>query len=154
MEKFMSEALKEARLAADKGEVPIGCVIAQGDTIIGRGHNLVETMKDPTAHAEMQAIRQATEVYGRNRLVGCTMYVTLEPCAMCAGAIVQARLTGLVIGAMDPKAGACGSLFNIVEDARLNHRVRLETGVMEAESAALLKDFFRELRKRNGGNHQ
>ncbi len=147
----MSEALQEAKKAQAKGDVPIGCVIVKDGEIIARGHNRVEALKDPTAHAEMEAIREATKVVGRNRLPGCWLYVTLEPCAMCAGAIVQARLTGLVIGAMDPKAGACGSVFNLVEEPRLNHRVQLVTGVMQEACGSLLSDFFAALRRRKGG---
>ena len=151
METFMSEALREAKKAQAKGDVPIGCVIVKDGEIIARGHNRVEALKDPTAHAEMEAIREATKVVGRNRLPGCWLYVTLEPCAMCAGAIVQARLTGLVIGAMDPKAGACGSVFNLVEEPRLNHRVQLVTGVMQEACGSLLSDFFAALRRQKGG---
>ena len=142
----MLEALKEAQKARDLGEVPIGAVIVRDGCIIGRGHNLTESAKDPTAHAEMQAIRQAAAALGGWRLSGCEMYVTAEPCAMCAGAIVWARLKRLYIGTMDPKAGACGSVFNIPQEERLNHQVEIHTGLMEDECARILKDFFRALR--------
>ena len=142
----MLEALKEAQKARDLGEVPIGAVIVKDGCIIGRGHNLTESAKDPTAHAEMQAIRQAAAALGGWRLSGCEMYVTAEPCAMCAGAIVWARLARLYIGTMDPKAGACGSVFNIPQEERLNHQVEIHTGLMEDECARILKDFFRALR--------
>ncbi len=142
----MLEALKEAQKARDLGEVPIGAVIVRDGCIIGRGHNLTESAKDPTAHAEMQAIRQAAAALGGWRLSGCEMYVTAEPCAMCAGAIVWARLARLYIGTMDPKAGACGSVFNIPQEERLNHQVEIHTGLMEDECARILKDFFRALR--------
>ena len=142
----MLEALKEAQKARDLGEVPIGAVIVRDGCIIGRGHNLTESAKDPTADAEMQAIRQAAAALGGWRLSGCEMYVTAEPCAMCAGAIVWARLARLYIGTMDPKAGACGSVFNIPQEERLNHQVEIHTGLMEDECARILKDFFRALR--------
>ena len=142
----MLEALKEAQKARDLGEVPIGAVIVRDGCIIGRGHNLTESAKDPTAHAEMQAIRQAAADLGGWRLSGCEMYVTAEPCAMCAGAIVWARLARLYIGTMDPKAGACGSVFNIPQEERLNHQEEIHTGLMEDECARILKDFFRALR--------
>ena len=118
---FMAEALKEAALAAEMGEVPIGAVIVRGDEIIAAAHNLVETSKDPTAHAEMLAIRQAAARLGGWRLTGCHMYVTVEPCSMCAGAIVWARIEKLFIGTDDPKGGACGSIFNIPQEKKLNH---------------------------------
>ena len=149
MNKYMKEALAQAKMAEELGEVPIGAVIVRDGEIIARGHNLTVTSKDPTAHAEMIAIRQAAEVLGGWRLTGCDMYVTIEPCSMCAGAIVWSRINRLVIGAMDPKAGACGSVFNIVEDKRLNHMVQLETGIMEAECSELVKHFFAELRSAN-----
>ena len=142
----MLEALKEAQKAGALGEVPIGAVIVKDGRVIGRGHNLTESAKDPTAHAEMQAIRQAAAALGGWRLSGCEMYVTAEPCAMCAGAIVWARLARLYIGTMDPKAGACGSVFNIPQEERLNHQVEIHTGLMEDECARILKDLFRALR--------
>ncbi len=145
---YMAEAIAEAKKAAAAGEVPVGAVIVRGGEIIARGYNRTETEKDPTVHAEMIAIREAAKALGGWRLPGCTMYVTLEPCSMCAGAIVWARLEKLVIGAMDPKAGACGSVFNIPQEERLNHCTEIETGCMEEECAGLLKEFFRNLRGR------
>ena len=129
------------------GEIPIGAVIVRDGEIIGRGHNLTESTCDPTAHAEMIAIRQASAKLGGWRLIGCEMYVTVEPCSMCAGAIVWSRIEKLYIGTMDPKGGACGSIFNIVQEERLNHFVEIETGLMEEQCRHILKDFFRELRK-------
>lgn len=142
----MKEALKEAENAAAMGEVPVGAVIVKDGEIIARGHNRTETDRDPTAHAEMIAIRAAAKALGGWRLPGCTMYVTMEPCSMCAGAIVWSRIENLVIGTMDPKGGACGSVFNIVQEPGLNHRVETETGCMREECSALMKEFFRELR--------
>lgn len=152
MDKFMEEALREAKKAAAMGEIPVGAVIVKDGEIIARGHNRTETDKDPTAHAEMIAIRGAAKALGGWRLPGCAMYVTLEPCSMCAGAIVWSRIERLIVGTKDPKAGACGSVFNIVEDPRLNHRVAVETGCMQEECADLLKRFFRELRRRGNDN--
>ena len=146
MEEYMQKALKEANAAAAEGEVPIGAVIVRGGEIIARAHNLTETSKDPTAHAEVLAIREAARVLGGWRLIGCDLYVTVEPCSMCAGAIVWSRIERLYIGAMDPKAGACGSLYNIPCDSRLNHNVEIETGLMGEECSRLMKDFFRKLR--------
>lgn len=133
----MIEALGEAEKAFAIGEIPIGAVIEKDGQIVGRGHNLTESMKDPTAHAEMMAIRQAARNLGGWRLIGCNLYVTVEPCTMCAGAMVWARIDNLYIGAMDPKAGACGSVFNIVSDDRLNHRINVETGIMEEECSKM-----------------
>ncbi len=145
-EGFMEEALKLAGMAYEAGEVPVGAVVVKDGEIVGRGFNSTETDKDPTCHAEMKAIREAAKALGGWRLFGCEMYVTLEPCSMCAGAIVLARIDRLHIGAMDPKAGACGSLRNIVSDERLNHRVEVSTGLLQEECGKLLKDFFRSLR--------
>lgn len=149
----MREALAEARRAAEIGEVPIGAVIVRdgpsGKEIIGRGHNRREIDHDPLAHAEILAIRQAAGRKEGWRLTGCTMYVTLEPCAMCAGALVNSRVERLVWGAPDPKAGWCGTLGNLVQDPRLNHRMAMTAGVLEEESAALLRGFFASLRKRS-----
>ena len=154
---WMNEALAEARRAAEIGEVPIGAVIVrEGETpetletpeIIGRGHNRREIDRDPLAHAEILAIRQAAGRVGGWRLTGCTMYVTLEPCAMCAGALVNSRIERLVFAAPDPKAGWCGTLGNLVQDPRLNHRLEVTVGVGEEESAALLRGFFQSLRRR------
>ncbi len=146
MEEYMLEALKEANAAAAEGEVPIGAVIVRDGEIIARAHNRTEQDKDPTAHAEILAIREAAARLGGWRLPGCSMYVTVEPCSMCAGAIVWSRIERLYIGAMDPKAGACGSLYNIPSDSRLNHNVEIETGLMGEECSRLMKDFFRKLR--------
>ncbi|MDD3298331.1 MAG: tRNA adenosine(34) deaminase TadA [Bacillota bacterium] len=143
---YMELALQEARTAFEKGEVPVGAVIVKDRHILSTAHNLTETLKDPTAHAEILAIRKACERLGGWRLEDCAMVVTLEPCPMCAGAIVQARLDGLVIGAFDFKAGAAGSVYNIVQDRRLNHRVRVVYGVMQEECSELLKRFFYEKR--------
>ena len=143
----MKEALKEAEKAAAMGEVPIGAVVVKDGIIIGRGHNKTETAKDPTAHAEMEAIRAASAALGGWRLLGCDMYVTAEPCSMCAGAIVWSRIENLYIGTMDPKAGACGSVFNIVQEDKLNHQVNVTTGILQEECSRLLNDFFRSLRR-------
>ena len=142
----MEEALQEARKAAAEGEVPIGAVIVREGEIIARAHNKTEQDKDPTAHAEMLAIRKAAEYLGGWRLTGCSMFVTTEPCSMCAGAMVLARIQRLVFGASDPKAGACGSVSNIVSDSRLNHRVEITSGVLGEECGRMLKDFFRAKR--------
>ena len=148
-ELFMEEALRLARLAAEAGEVPVGAVIVKDGEIIGRGFNSTETDKDPTCHAEIKAIRQAVAALGGWRLSGCSMYVTLEPCSMCAGAIVLARLDALYIGTPDPKSGACVSLSQITTDSRLNHRVELHVGILQEECSAVMKDFFRKLRSKN-----
>ena len=146
-DEYMGEAIAQARMAERCGEVPVGAVIVRGGVIVGRGHNLTETLKDPTAHAEVIAIRAAAGALGGWRLPGCSMYVTCEPCAMCAGAMVLARIDRVVIGAADPKSGACGSVLNVIQESRLNHRVEIEAGVMEQECAAMLKEFFRKRRK-------
>ena len=145
---WMRWALKEAEKALSHQEVPVGAVVVADDRIIGRGYNQTETLNDPTAHAEMIAITAAARTLESWRLENCALYVTLEPCAMCAGAIVLARVHSLIFGARDLKAGACGSLRNIVQDHRLNHRVHLTTGVLEAEASKLLKDFFGLRRKK------
>ena len=150
-EEFMAEAIAEAKKAAGRGEVPVGAVIEKGGVIIGRGHNQTESSKDPTAHAEILAIREAAKALGGWRLLGCSLYVTCEPCAMCAGAMVLARIDKVVIGAADPKSGACGSVFNIVQEPRLNHFISIETGVMRQECEGMLKDFFRLRRKNTEG---
>jgi tRNA(adenine34) deaminase len=145
----MNEAFALAEEAANDGEIPVGAVIVDRDgRIIGRGRNRRES-GDPLGHAELYAIRQAAEAIGDWRLEGTTMCVTLEPCAMCAGALVNARVERLVYAASDPKAGFCGSLGNLVQDARLNHRLVMETGFMEERSRELLQRFFRQLRERN-----
>jgi tRNA(adenine34) deaminase len=143
---WMTEALAEARWAESVGEVPIGAVVVRGGEVLGRGHNRRETDRDPLAHAELLAIRQAAARLGSWRLAGCTLYATLEPCPMCAGALVASRIDRLVYGAADPKAGYCGSLGNLVQDTRLNHRLAVTGGVLAEESAALLRTFFALLR--------
>ena len=147
-EEYMALALSLAREAAENGEVPVGCVIADADgKIIGRGRNRRQERPDATAHAEVEAIRQACAALGDWRLSGCTLYVTLEPCPMCAGAIINARIPRVVYGAGDPKAGACGSVCSLFSMA-FNHHPQVESGVMEEEAAALLRDFFRALREK------
>lgn len=141
-ERFMQAAIAEALAARDEGEVPVGAVVVRGERIIGRGHNQRERLNDPTAHAEMLALTAAATFVAGWRLDGCTLYVTLEPCAMCAGAIVLARVERLVFGAADPKTGACVSLYNIPTDERLNHRVTLGEPVLAGECAELLQQFF------------
>ncbi len=148
MKKFMREALMEAKKAYGLGEVPIGAVITYDDKIIARGYNQVETKNDPRMHAEMIAIGEACKTVGNKFLNDCSMYVTLEPCSMCAGAIVLSRIKNLHIATTDPKSGACGSVFNIVEENRLNHRVQVSYGILEEESKTLLKSFFKELREK------
>lgn len=145
-EAYMGAAFREAEAALDEGEVPVGAVIVKDGRIIGRGHNQRETLNDPTAHAEMIAITQAAAALESWRLLGCTMYVTLEPCSMCAGALVLARLPRVVYGAADPRAGACGTLMDIVRDPRLNHRLEVVSSIMGDRCAAILKDFFRARR--------
>lgn len=145
---FMNLALREARKAAKRLEVPVGAVIVHEGLVVSRGFNKRETGADPTGHAEMLAIRAASKRLGSWRLSGTTLYVTLEPCLMCMGAIIQARVGRLVFGAFDPKAGACGSLYDLSSDKRLNHRVHVTSGVFDAESEALLKSFFADLRAR------
>lgn len=154
MKKYMIEALKEAKLAYEKGEIPIGAIVERDGQIIGRGHNLTESAKDPTAHAEMIALRQAAQTLGGWRLLGCNLYVTTEPCSMCAGAIVWARIEKLYIGTMDPKSGACGSVFNIPQEPKLNHYVEIETGLLQEECSQMMKTFFKELRKRKSEGTQ
>ncbi len=142
----MRAALREARKAAEAGEVPVGAVVVHEGRILGRAHNQRETLKDPTAHAEMIAMTQAASALSSWRLEGADLYVTLEPCLMCAGALVHARIRKVVFGAKDPKAGACGSLYQVGLDPRLNHRFEVEGGLLEGECAALLQEFFRERR--------
>jgi tRNA(adenine34) deaminase len=146
-EDFMRAALNQALLAYEAGEVPVGAIIVHEGRVIGRGYNQRELLNDPTAHAEMIAITEASESLQSWRLENCTMYVTLEPCPMCAGAIVNSRIKRVVYGATDPKAGACGTLFNLVQDSRLNHRASLQTGILGEEAGELLKSFFREARE-------
>jgi tRNA(adenine34) deaminase len=149
---WMRLALDEARRAAALGEVPVGAVVVRGDELIGAGHNRREIEGDPLAHAELLALRQAAARVPGWRLLGCTMFVTLEPCAMCAGALVNSRVERLVFGASDPKAGYCGSLGDIPGDSRLNHRLTVASGVLADESGALLRDFFRRLRGERQGS--
>ncbi len=148
-EKYMKEALKQARKAYDLGEVPIGCVIVHRGRIIGRGYNRRNTDHSTLSHAEITAIRKASRAIGDWRLEECTMYVTLEPCQMCAGAAVQARIPEVVIGASSPKSGCAGSVLNILDNPEFNHQVQVTQGVLEEECSALLKQFFSELRIRN-----
>lgn len=145
-EQWMKMALREAQRAFDEDEVPVGAVVVHEGKLIGRGYNQIERLQDPTAHAEMIALTAAANHLGSRRLEGCTIYVTLEPCPMCAGAIVLSRIPTLVFGAYDPKAGACGTLYNIPEDRRLNHRVMVVPGVLDRESEGLLKGFFGRVR--------
>ncbi len=154
MRKYMQAALEEAKKAATYGEVPVGAVIVRDGEIIARGHNETETRKDPTAHAEMNAIRQAAQKLGGWRLPNCQMFVTVEPCSMCAGAIVWSRIEKLYIGTPDPKSGACGSVFNIPQDSRLNHFTEIETGLLQDECSQLMKDFFKQLRKKKSEEKQ
>ncbi len=144
----MRWALREAEKAAEKGEIPVGAVVVSENRIVGKGFNQTETLQDPTAHAEMIAISAAAGTLGTWRLETCALYVTLEPCAMCAGAMVLARIPLLAYGAFDSKAGACGSLRNIVQDHRLNHRLDVVSGILADESAGLLKAFFQNIRQK------
>lgn len=138
----MAEAIKEALKAFDEDEVPVGAVIVHNGRIIARAHNQIRTLKDPTAHAEMIAITQAAAHLSNERLLDTTIYVTIEPCAMCAGAMVLARMKRLVYGADDPKTGACGSVMNIINNKKLNHSIDVTRGILEAESSSILREFF------------
>lgn len=144
---FMRQALRQAKIASDQDEVPIGAVIVHNDQIIAKAHNQVEILKDPTAHAEMIAITQATSSLSCKWLYECMMYVTIEPCSMCAGAIVLARMKRIYFGANDPKAGACGSVVNITQNNQLNHRVEVSGGIFEEECSGLMSRFFEQKRK-------
>jgi tRNA(adenine34) deaminase len=146
-ERWMRRAMQLAEKAAELDEAPIGCVIVQGDRLVGEGHNLREGLKDPTAHAEMIAITQAAQSLEDWRLENCTLYVTLEPCPMCAGAILQARVPRVVFGAVDPKAGAVESMFRLLSDARLNHRCRVLGGILAEPCGAILTEFFASKRR-------
>ena len=146
-EKYMREALRQAKKALLLREVPIGCVIVNEGKIIARGYNRRNTDKNTLSHAELNAIRKASKKLGDWRLEGCTMYVTLEPCQMCAGALVQSRIDEVVIGCMNPKAGCAGSVMNLLEIPDFNHQVKITRGVLEEECSAMLSDFFRELRE-------
>ena len=147
-EKYMKAALREAKKAYKLDEVPIGCVIVQNDKIIARGYNRRNTDKNTLAHAEVAAIKKASKKTGDWRLEDCTMYVTLEPCQMCAGAIVQSRLAKVVIGSMNPKAGCAGSVINLLQMKQFNHQVEMVTGVLEEECSVMLSGFFQELREK------
>lgn len=146
-EKYMKEAIRQAKKAYAIGEVPIGCVIVYEDKIIGRGYNRRTTDKNTLAHAELIAIRKASKKMGDWRLEGCTMYVTLEPCQMCSGAIVQSRMSRVVVGCMNPKAGCAGSILNLLQMEEFNHQVELETGVLGEMCSQMMKTFFKELRE-------
>jgi tRNA(adenine34) deaminase len=145
---FMQEALKEAKSAFDEDEVPVGAIVVYKDKIISRAHNQVERLKDPTAHAEMLALTSATAYLNTKWLSRVSLYVTIEPCAMCAGALVLSRIKNLYFGANDPKAGACGSVVNIVNHKKLNHRIKIKGGILEKECSSLLKEFFIKKRKK------
>lgn len=147
-EKYMKEAIRQAKKAYAIEDVPIGCVIVYEDKIIARGYNKRNKNKTALAHAELEAIKKASKVLGDWRLEECTMYVTLEPCQMCAGAIVQARIPRVVVGCMNPKAGCAGSILNLLEEPRFNHQVELTTGVLHEECSQLMQTFFKELRKK------
>lgn len=147
-EKFMREAIKQARKAYALDETPIGCVIVHDGKIIGRGYNRRNTDKSPLAHAEITAIKKASRKIGDWRLEECTLYVTLEPCQMCSGAIIQARIPRVVVGCMNPKAGCAGSVLNLLQVERFNHQAELTTGVLEEECSGMMKQFFKELRER------
>ncbi|MBU0759967.1 MAG: tRNA adenosine(34) deaminase TadA [Candidatus Omnitrophica bacterium] len=145
---YMNQALKEAKKAFDSDEVPVGAVIVYKGSIIAKAHNQIETLKDPTAHAEMIAITQAANYLQNERLIGCSLYATIEPCSMCAGAMVLARIDRLIYGAGDPKTGACGSVEDVINNRKLNHRVKVKKGVLEEETSSLIKEFFKV--KRSG----
>lgn len=146
-EKYMKEAIKEAKKAAEKLEVPVGCIIVKEGKIIARAHNQKETKTDTTKHAEIIAIQKASKKLKTWRLLDCEMYVTLEPCSMCAGALIQARIKKVYIGTMDAKTGACGSVLNLLQDYLFNHKVEIETGIEKEMCEKELKDFFKKLRK-------
>ena len=146
-EKYMELAFKEAEKAFQNGEIPVGAIVVKDNLIIGKGYNQVESLKDPTAHAEILAITAAANYLESKWLQECTLYVTLEPCPMCAGAIVLARIPTLVFGTFDTKTGACSTVYNIVEDKRLNHRVHVISGICDTKCQAILKDFFTSIRE-------
>ena len=148
-EKYMKEALKQAQKAYDINEVPVGAIIVKDDKIIARAYNLKETKQDTTKHAEIIAIQKASKKLNAWRLTDCEMYVTLEPCSMYAGAIIQARINKVYIGTMDPKTGACGSIYNMFKDYKFNHNVEVEYGIMKNECEVMLKSFFKKLRKKD-----
>lgn len=150
---FMKQAIKEAEKAYKKDEVPVGAILVKQDKIIARAHNLIRKLKDPTAHAEILAIKKAGKKIGNERLIGTTLYTTIEPCSMCAGAIILARIEKLVFGAQDLKTGACGSVFKIINNKKNNHKVKIVKNVMKEECAEIIQKFFKEKRKklRRGG---
>ena len=145
----MLEALKEAQKAFDKDEVPVGSIVVHKDRIIARAHNQIKLLKDPTAHAEMIALTQAASYLKNERLLETTLYVTVEPCAMCSGAMVLGRVKKLVYGAPDPKSGACGSILNVASNKKLNHRIKIKKNILAEESSSLLREFFRKKRTRH-----
>jgi tRNA(adenine34) deaminase len=147
---YMSEALKEAKRAFEEDEVPVGAIVVHKGRIISRGHNQIERLKDPTAHAEMLALTSATNFLGTKWLNDAVLYVTIEPCSMCAGALVLARLKHIYYGAKDPKTGACGSVVNIVNHRKLNHHIKVKGGILDKECGALLSEFFRKKRRKIG----
>ncbi|HET7100848.1 MAG TPA: tRNA adenosine(34) deaminase TadA [Terriglobia bacterium] len=144
---YMHEALRQARRGYREGEVPVGAVVVCRGEIIARAHNRPIHLNDPSAHAEILALRRAGRKLGNYRLPGCALYVTIEPCAMCVGAVVQARIQRLVVGAMDPKAGACGSVLSVLNNRKLNHQVVFDSGILQADCSAILRQFFRERRR-------
>jgi len=148
---FMKLAIKEAKKAYKKDEVPVGAVVVKNGRIISKAHNLIKRLKDPTAHAEILAIKKASKKIKNERLLGMKLYTTLEPCSMCAGAIILARIETLVFGAKDPKTGACGSVFKIINNKKNNHRIKVIKGVLEKECGEIIKNFFKEKRKKKSG---
>ena len=142
----MQEALKEAKKAFERDEVPVGAIIVYEKKIIARAHNQILTLKDPTAHAEMIAITQAADYLKNERLINCSLYVTIEPCTMCAGACILARVKNIIYGAHDPKSGACGSAIDIANNKKLNHRIKIQSGILQEDCASLLKEFFKKKR--------
>ncbi len=148
-EKFMKEALKEAKKALEQEEVPVGAIIVKDGKIIARAHNIKEQKNDATCHAEILAIKKACKKLNSWRLIGCEMYVTLEPCSMCAGALINSRIKKLYIGTPDEKTGACGSVLNLLEDYKFNHKIEIEKYILKEECEKILKDFFKFLRERN-----
>jgi tRNA(adenine34) deaminase len=145
---YMSEAIKEAAKAVQEDEVPVGCIIVHQGRVIARAHNQVERLKDPTAHAEMIALTSATNYLNNKWLSGASMYVTIEPCSMCTGALILSRIKNLFYGAKDPKTGACGSVTDIINNKKLNHRIKVKNEVLERECSSLLKEFFKKKRKK------
>ena len=145
----MRQALKEAQEAFDKDEVPVGAVVVHKGKVIARAHNQIKLLRDPTAHAEMIALTQAANFFKNERLIGCSMYVTIEPCSMCAGALILARAKHIIYGAFDPKAGACGSVIDVARNRKLNHRLKVTTGVLEEECRQLISEFFKNKRAKN-----